>query len=201
MKMLDYPSEQLRIITVEGDSEDDTLATLMNWRKVDKRVHVVRCNTGKPHYGSVVSPERFAVLAEVFNTALDEVDLEWSDYVLFTPSDVRFKADTLSKLLAHKKDMVAPFFWGKDERFHDTWGFATLNGRSFTKFSVFEVDNFSNGDLMEMSTVGGMVLIDSKVLKAGCRYTPEEVDRGLCKMARAKGFSVWADPRTYIEHL
>ena len=197
---LDYPRQQIRIIAVEGDSQDDTRQILSTWYAYDRRVSLLTCNTGKPHYGNVVHPERFAVLAQVFNTALDAVDLDWSDYVVFTPSDVCFGRDILARLMAHDKDMIAPFFWGADGLFHDTWGF-THGGQEFGKFGRDHVSSLYGDAPIEMDTVGGMVLMRADVLRAGCRYTASEVDRGLCKAAKAQGFTVWADPATYIHHL
>lgn len=193
---LDHPLDQLRVICVEGDSRDATPQILGQWAHFHDNVTLLTCDTGKRKYPSIVHPERFAILAQVFNTALDAVDLEWSDYVLFTPSDVLFDRDTLARLLAHEVDMVAPMFWGSDGLFHDTWGF-TRNGQSIGKAK--RTDSYGDA-LLAMDTVGGMVLIRGDVLRAGCRYTASEVDHGLCKMAQAAGFRVWADPTTHIVH-
>lgn len=197
---LDYPLELLRVIAVEGDSADNTPHILADWARFHGNVTVLKCDTGTPHYGSVVHPVRFATLAQVFNTALDAVDLEWSDYVLFTPSDVCFGRDVLTRLLAHDKDMIAPFFWGQDGLFYDTWGFVREDA-SFGKFGKRAAMQMFGDGPVAMDTVGGMALIRSEALRAGCRYTAEEVDRGLCKCARSKGFGVWADPSTSIVHL
>jgi hypothetical protein len=197
---LDYPAARLRFVTVEGDSKDRTLLGLTTWQQLDNRVTLLKCDTGTPQYGSIVHPERFATLAQVFNTALNAVDLAWSDYVLFTPSDVHFKRGVLTRLLAHGKDVISPFFWGRDGLYHDTWAF-TRDGQEFGKFGRDEVSTRFGYAPIEMDTIGGMMLMSVDVLRAGCRYTAEEVDRGLCKAARANGFSVWADPTTHITHL
>lgn len=195
---LDYPADKLHFICVEGDSTDDTWNILQRWCNLDRRVTLLKCDTGKPKYDSVVSAERFKILAQVFNTALDAVDLEWSDYVMFTPSDVLFERDVLLRLLSHQKDLIAPFFWMRMGMFYDIWGFCR-NGVQFVNFPKKNVVLFGD-EPIEMDTVGGMVLMRSEVLKAGCRYTEAEVDRGLCKEAKAKGFTVWADPTTHIVH-
>lgn len=195
---LDYPHAQLRIVCVEGDSVDDTWEYLGDWAQEDKRVTLRKCDTGQRKYPSIVHPDRFALLAQVFNTALDAVDLIWSDYVLFTPSDVRFDADVLTRLLAHEVDMVAPMFWLGDI-FYDVWGMI-YRGENFTHFTrQWAADNFK-GALLEMDTIGGMILMHADVLRAGCRYTPAEVDQGLCREAQAEGFRCWLDTDTHIEH-
>lgn len=191
--------ECLHYVFVEGDSQDDTYQWLFRWSQDDERMNLVKCDTGKPKHGSVVNAERFQVLAQVFNAVLDAVDLDWSDYVLFLPSDIHYEPDLLSRLLAHGAHIIAPFSWTEHGRFFDTWGF-TRHGEEFFQFSQGYARDAFGDQPISMDTVGGTVLIRADVLKAGCRYTPDEVDRGFCKMARAQGFLVWADPTTHVYH-
>lgn len=201
LETLDYPAERLRFVVCEGDSQDDTLALLNRWAMADRRVTVVTKTTGKPRYGSVVHPERFEVLATVFNAALAAVDLDWTDSVLFLPADILYHSDLLRRLLPLIEtpgvDIVAPFVW-MNGQFYDTWGF-TRGGASFAPFRVHIAETFKPGPVA-METVGGTVLIRGDVLRAGARYTVEEVDRGFCKQAAALGFGVWADPCTDVFH-
>jgi hypothetical protein len=137
----------------------------------------------------VVDADRFRVLATVFNAGLNTVDLAWSSHVMFIPADVHHEPDLLSRLLAHDLDLVAPFFWmDRGERFYDTWGFSR-RGEPFTNF-----------ERRQLSGYGDMPIQMDTVLRAGVRYSPEDVDRGLCRAAKAKGFAVWADPTTHISH-
>lgn len=196
---LDYPPERLRLIVVEGDSGDGTPQALREWTDKEKRLTVITCNTGRPHYGSVVDGDRFQVLATVFNAGMEAVDLAWSSHVMFMPSDVEHEPDLLKRLLAHGLDLVAPFFWGPGgECFYDTWGF-TRQGEGFTNFERSQLARYGDKPI-EMDTVGGCILMRAEVLRRGARYRPEDVDRGLCRMARAQGFTVWADPTTHITH-
>lgn len=203
---LDYPAENLRIIAIEGDSTDDTLSQLLAWQDLDERVTVCKCDVNRPKFGSVVHPERFKILAQVFNTGLDEaVAQSWADYVLFTPSDVHWGADVLKRLLSHQKDIIAPMFWTQADRqnnyrFYDIWGFKRKDGEDFPPFVCAWYQTHLPQEPLEMDTVGGMALIKIEVLQAGCRYTPDHVDHGLCKAAQESGFSVWCDPTTHILH-
>lgn len=199
---LDNPYVMLRFVYVEGDSKDSTWEMLREWAQYDDRVTLVKCDTGKPRYGPVVNPERFQVLARVFNEALDAVDLEWTDYVLFLPSDIHYEPDLLSRLLAADKDIVAPFSWTYENgryRFYDVWGFG-CQGKAFTPFTQQAAREVYGDALLQMDMVGGTVLIKSAVLKLGCRYTEKDVDRGLCWDAQRLGFTVWADPATAVYH-
>ena len=194
IEKLEWPSEQLRWVIVEGDSEDDTASILAKWRDVE----VITCNTGIGRRGSIVDAERFRGLSIVSNACIDAVDLEWSDYMLMWPVDITVEPSLLRRLVAHKKDMIAPFVWIHyfgAWRFYDTWAFRA-NGRGFQPFTM----DRKYESPMRMESVGGVNLISSDVLKAGCRYTVTEVDRGLCAMAIDRGFGVWSDPETWVYH-
>ena len=196
---LAHPSAALRLIVVEGDSTDGTAAAVKEWADKEKRLSVVMCNLGAPKYGSVIDPNRFRVLATVFNAGLDAVDLAWSDYVLVLPCDVHYEPDLLDRLMAHNLDIVAPFFWGPGGAwFYDTWGFSR-DGAQFSNFPRTALPNYEGPILMD--TIGGVTLIRADVLRAGVRYSMQDVDRGLCRDARAHGFTVWADPTTHVRHL
>ena len=65
---------------------------------------------------------------------------------------------------------------------------------------VASTEALFGSDLVELETLGGVTLIDADVLRAGVRYSTINVDRGLCEAARAKGFTVWADPTLHVYH-
>lgn len=199
---LDYPDHARRYVFVEGDSKDETARWLQCWAQNDNRMKLIKCDTGKPKYGSVINAERFATLAQVFNAALDAVDLVWSDYVLFLPCDIAYSPDLLNRLLAHSKDIIAPAVWvwnGDRHVFYDTWGH-TKDRKSVGHLTSYEYAARYGSAPIQMDTVGGTVLIRADVLRAGVRYSPEHVDRGLCRAAHLEGFTVWADPSTNVFH-
>lgn len=200
---LDYPADALRFVCVEGDSTDDTPAQLTAWQASDARVTLVRCHTGKPRYGSIVHPERFWVLATVFNAGLDAVDVDWSDFVLFLPSDIIVATDLLTRLTAHDVDLVAPltFLDGppSHRRHYDTWA-AYRNGVPLGAFPEVHTEQLLGRELVEMTRIGGTLLMRAAVVASGCRYTHAEVDHGLCAMATARGFRLWTDPMTRVYH-
>ena len=204
LSALDHPAVNLRMVWVEGDSADDTLIRLQDWQLAwdvvpdERKIQIVQCDTGKPKYGSVVNAERFEVLATVFNAGLAAVDLDWSDYVLFIPSDIEYTPDLLQRLLAHHKDIIAPFVYSNNV-FYDIWAFSR-GGRNFGQFSPDQAQSMFGAKPIEMDTVGGVMLMRYEVIQRGAYYTKTDVDRGLCSMARALGFTVWADPATEVVH-
>ena len=195
---LDWPADDLRIVVCEGDSVDDTRARLYAWAEQDARLRVTVCDTGAPRYGSVVNAARFRNLARVFNAALDAVDLAWSDAVLFAPFDIDYAPSLLRRLAGHGVDMVSPLTW-MGNIFYDTWAL-TQNGVNWCNFTRAWADEHLGDRLIEMTTVGGTVLIDAAILRAGCRYTEAEVDQGLSKCARAHGYQLWADTGMHVYH-
>ena len=196
---LRIPQSQLRLVCVEGDSTDNTLGYLQAWVFERRDMVIVKCDTHRPHYGSVVNAERFETLATVFNAGLNAVDLKWSDYVMFLPSDIEYAPDLIGRLLAHDKDLIAPFMW-MNGRFYDIWGFVDLHGRNFEPFTPDEVVQRYGAKPFQMMMVGGVILMSADVVRKGCRYSTQDVDHGLCRDALARGFTVWADPSTNVFH-
>jgi hypothetical protein len=190
---------------VEGDSVDDTYPLLKFWEtdfpQFDK-VTAIKKDLGVPKYPSSVHPERFRALATTYNVGLDvAVDGDWTDFVFLIPSDLRFDPDVISRLVAHDKPHIAPMYWiqiGQDVVFYDTWGFKDLNGLNWGNFRMSQWTRSQTP--FQMLMAGGPVMLRRDVLDAGCRYTVKEVDNGLCKMIRDRGFSVWCDPTTDVYH-
>lgn len=198
LSALELAGDRLRFVWVEGDSVDNTYAQLAMRRDADDRITLLKCDCGTPRYGSVVNPERFRTLARVFNTALDAVDLEWTDSVLFLPCDIEFDSDLLQLLSLCNLDIIAPFSY-QDGRFYDIWAFRA-DGRNLGPFSELQSFYHFGARPVLLDSVGGTVLINVAVLRAGCRYTSDEVDVGLCKAARAAGFSVYGHPGVQVYH-
>lgn len=198
MSTLDYPPELLRFVFVENDSTDGTYEMLADWAADDERITLLKEDTGRRLYPSIVNAERFEIMAHVFNWGLEAVDYEWTDYVLFLPCDIRFGPDLLARLLAHKSPVVSPFVF-QNGVFYDIWAFSR-NGHNFLPFAEGSTAHLFGDALIEMETMGGVTLIDADVLRAGVRYSTEDVDRGFMTAARAAGFSVWADPTLHVYH-
>jgi len=197
---LDYPKERLHVVLVEGDSTDNTWQLAANWVKGNSYASLIKYDTGRQKYGSVVLTERFTHLADVFNHCIEAADLEWSDYIVFTPSDIIFNNQIIKELASRKCDLIAPMYWqdGQD-RFYDIWGF----NHAYIGFGGYPHDWYERAlprEPVKMETIGGMIMMKADVLRRGARYGKEDVDHGLCKSAQTLGFNVWCDPTTNIYH-
>lgn len=188
----------LRFAFLENDSTDRTYDLLQSWAAIDPRVALAKRDTGGPLYPSIVHADRFRIMGMVFNWTLDLVDLTWSDYVLFLPCDIAFAPDMLERLLAHRTPIVAPFVF-QNGLFYDIWAFSR-NGHNFMPFPEEVTERRFGTEIIELDTLGGVTLIDADVLRAGARYSEEDVDRGFCRHAKQLGFSVWADPTVHVYH-
>ena len=184
---------------VEGDSVDETPGMLGAWAGHDERVKIVTHNAGLPRYASIANADRFLVMASVINAGIDVADLLWSDYVMTLPADIQIEPDLAKRLTAWNRDIIAPMVW-MDGWFYDTWAFRYADGGRLGA----ERDRWEKEDKpqepFEMGSVGGTNMISAAVLRAGCRYTKDAVDMGLCAWARELGFHVWADPTTHVIH-
>ena len=195
---MDYPPEQLRMAFLENDSTDGTYGLLKSWAGLDHRITLEKRDTHGTLYGSIVNADRFRIMGTVFNWALDLVDYEWTDYVLFMPCDIVFSPDLLWRLLEHRANIVAPFVF-QNGVFYDIWAFSR-RGANFPPFAEASTAELFGENLVQMDTLGGVTLIDADVLRAGVRYSTVNVDRGLCEAARALGYTVWADPTLHVYH-
>lgn len=115
-----------------------------------------------------------------------------ASHLLFLDSDMRFPEDTLDRLLAHDKDIVAG---NSVQRTAPQWWNARLNGQS--------VSSVGRTGLEKVDSVGcGVMLIRLgvfNVLRRPWFDTPYDgqthlgEDITFCKVARSAGFEIWID--------
>ena len=199
-----YGENSLRLVVVEGDSMDATRSVVADWVAGRWWAELSLCDTGLPLFGSVVDPVRFRGLATVFNHGLQRVHGDWTDYAMLLPVDVSVTPDDFCRLVQRAVSLalnvVSPFVF-QGLAFYDIWAFVGLDGVPFWGFPPSMTGALYGQQPVQMSSVGGAMLFSKAVLRAGVRYDLGDVDRGFCRAAREKGFSVWADPTVMVEHL
>lgn len=142
-----------------------------------------------PAIGSIIVNNRTLLVHKAAETK--------ATHILFIDSDMRFPADTLERLLAHKKDIVAANY---RQRTRDLW-----TARKQDKW----VDSTGKEGLEEVDTVGfGAMLINMNVFTSKLRAVPPNAfsmpfdnstgifvgeDVYFCTVARDKGYKVWID--------
>jgi hypothetical protein len=120
----------IHLIVAEGDSTDDTYASLdERLRPSDK---LLKVDHGGRHYGSIDHPARWADIAKVA-TAITAEFSHLSDAFIWVESDLVWNFSAMSQLLADLETVpaVAPMVMAGDStRFYDTYGFRK-NGQRF----------------------------------------------------------------------
>lgn len=193
---------KLDLIFVEGDSLDDTWAKLLVLATCNDDIRAIKFETHLPRFGSVVDAARFAALASIFNAGLGALDLEHIDYALMLPIDIIASADLVARLVGYDLPLVSPLVFNQSTGlFYDTWAFENKHNGWLGPFHKDDTARvFPESYPVPMNTIGGTMLMQVDVLRAGVRYTSLEVDRGLCREAAARGFTCWADPTTRVFH-
>jgi len=86
--------------------------------------------------------------------------------------------------------------------FYDTWGFRGLDGARFTNEAPYHRD-FRAHDLVELSSVGSVVLFKRAVFDRGVRFRGEYENgllAGVNQDARRLGFKTFMDSRVAVLH-
>lgn len=198
-----YPPQSLKYVFVEGDSKDNTYKRLIEWKGPHSNVVVKKVDTGKPYHGSVVHPERFKVLAQVANAAIEEMN-DSVDYILWLESDLIIGNNLINSLVKCNKDIVAPFVYCgikktiETTHFYDTWAFRK-NGQLFTAGYPF-LKGLKFNKLFKVDSAGSVLLVKAEIVRKGARFTDKEAIVGFCYGAREMGYEVWAAPHIGVGH-
>ncbi|MDZ4772694.1 MAG: hypothetical protein SGI72_06110 [Planctomycetota bacterium] len=191
------PDIELAFSFVEGDSSDDTLARLKAWRDQDARVSLAKLDV-EPVADFDDRVKKWALLG---NVALETALATDCTHVLWCESDLALPHDLLEQLVASDVDIVAPaiFLGGM---FYDTWGFRGLDGVRFTNVAPYHRD-FRPHELVELASVGSVVLFKRAVFDRGVRFRGEYENgllAGVNQDARRAGFQTFMDSRVAVLH-
>jgi cellulose synthase/poly-beta-1,6-N-acetylglucosamine synthase-like glycosyltransferase len=81
-----WSEDRLFHVCVEGDSTDGTFKALLQYQS--EKVRVIKKNTNKPKWGSVIDSERFRVLAGLWNIAIEAARKFKPDYYFILDGDI-----------------------------------------------------------------------------------------------------------------
>lgn len=221
LRALDYPRELLSVGCLESDSSDDTWAELQRCLPLLERDGFRRVTLLKKDFGYIIPPgmvrsapsiqaQRRSILARSRNHLLFGAlrDEEW---VLWLDSDVvEYPNDILQRLLAAGKDIVTP------NCVIDPGGMV-FDANAWRDRGMLHLDDLrSEGDLVELDTVGGtMLLVRADLHRDGLIFPPyyyglghpkaregqgEIETEGLGIMAYDMGHRCWGMPHLEIRH-
>ncbi len=174
---LSYPPERLSLGLLEGDSQDDTWAALLNhlpaWRARYRRAQAWQQPFGyilppdRPRWDDSVQLQRRAVLAKSRNALLFRA-LADEDWVLWLDVDViEYPADIIQRLLATGKDIVQPHCV-------KAYGGPSFDRNAWRDQGRLHLDDLrAEGPLVRLDAVGGaMLLVRAAAHRAGLVFPP-----------------------------
>lgn len=179
-----------RITWIYGRSKDQTLELIKTWSEETKHETDLWL---EPPMKAHTAHQIGAVYGE-FQEIMTEGDE--SHFLLIDCDIMRFPPDLISRLMAHDKDIIAPYVWEDGyvpDKFFDTYCFR-YKGARFHPF-----DPPDPGKPFQLDSIGTCYLAKREAFA----FTPygERPHRSFCQAAKEMGFEVWADPTTKIYHL
>ena len=191
--------------------------------KVNKRILIgiptaknIEPETFKSIYDLVIPDGYDATFQYFFGYNIDQVRnliADWVvngfDYLFSVDSDISFAPDTLSKLLAHDRDVVSGLYIQRKPGQHilEIYEHTPTGGVINMPYGKLK-----DRELVEIAGCGfGCVLVKAEVMRTigypqfkyhsainHANTVSEDVD--FCKKARDKGFKLWADPSVLCRH-
>ena len=221
LRTLTYPRELLSVGCLESDSSDDTWAELREFGPALEREGFRRVTILKKDFGYIIPAglvrsapsiqwERRSILARSRNHLLFGA-LRDEDWVLWLDVDViEYPRDIIHRLLAAGKDILVPHC------VKDYGGF-TFDCNAWRDRGRLHLDDLrGEGDLVELDTVGGaMLLVRADLHRDGLIFPPfpygaghpaaregqgEIETEGLGIMAMDMGYRCWGMPNLEVRH-
>lgn len=210
----------VRVIAVEGDSDDDTERDLGRMAELwQVPLELVKHDHGKRHFGSTEEPERLEALTGVMKAGLQKVRYVapkaadelppgyevMDDVVLYVESDLLWKPHEVGSIIdiaverREDFDIVAPLIFA-GEAFYDIWGFVGLDGERFEPFAPYH-SSLRGDELVEISSCGSCFAVRAAaVAKVGTKFAGVEGLRSFCAAARKKKLRIGVAPQFRVDH-
>jgi len=174
-----------RIVLSYGESSDETLQILKEWKKnsnleIEVYKEPAMLIPSIPVSGALIAP-----VYRDFQTLISE------DYFLLLDCDVvEAPKNLIEALLKHKVDLVAPCVWikGRPNWFYDTYAFR-LNGY---RFHPFNPPCKGKKELLQVDSVGTCYLATSKCFLDG-EFSNPHPHIQFCNSIRKKGYKIFVD--------
>lgn len=196
---------RLSFVWGEGDSTDDTKATLLaacyRFRAV-----VVDCAHGGPKFGSVINAQRFRQLAHVGKRIFAAIP-EDADVVVYVESDLIWESATVLALIERVASgeyaVVAPMVylrrdgWPADS-FYDGFCFRAED-RHFAHYRPYH-PVYRTDQSFQVDSVGSCVVMRGKIARS-LTFDEQTIFPDLCGQIRASGNAIYVDPTVACYHL
>jgi hypothetical protein len=129
----------------------------------------------------------------------------WGDFALMLESDLLYQPDLLRSLIERRPDwadIFAPMIWipvNGALRFYDIWAYR-IKGEMFQPTSPEWYFAHYGSGLLEVDSVGSVVLFKMNLIAEGLRLGETDCVLGMCNEARQRGYRIFVDPTISILH-
>lgn len=193
-------SVTLRLILAEGDSTDSTYAALLARAMADNvDADIFKREHGGPTFGSVEDAQRWRQISYVMDGVLERIP-ERTDVFVWVESDLVWDAATLTLLIDHVRqgrDAVAPLSLMRGGGMYDTWGHRK-NGQRFSVSPPYHPE--VGTELTTLDSAGSCIVTRGDIARQTRCLPVEDGIVGWCTDIRAKGYTLWLDPRVAVVH-
>lgn len=208
---------RINLSMVEGDSVDNTLDELLDWGQerasLGGRQSILHCDTNTPYHGSVVNPERFAILSRLANLAVDAYDGE--DYFMWMESDIIWWPDLpLILMKAHQSlglEAQAPMTLIQGTtRFYDVWAFRYGNEQINPQPNPYGPGCFAwdypyhpvydENKPFSLDSAGTCLFVSRKVMETQPKFGVQEAIVDFTRDIAERGFQLWGNPKACVWH-
>lgn len=190
----------VRLISVEGDSSDDTRESLHRYAKnYGMQMQLVDRSHGKRDFGSTEEHDRLETLSWVGNGGLEAVS-DTDDLVLYVESDLVWDPGTIKRLmdrLSPGVDIVSPLVFA-GQHFYDVFCYRDIDGNRFAPFYPYS-RGLDICTWAEVSSVGSCLVMPAEIAQT-IRIPGAEVLIGFCRVAREAGHHIFVDAAERIYH-
>jgi hypothetical protein len=203
--------DDLYCVWGEGDSRDNTRAMLED--ALSERDTLLDVSHGGPKYGSVVHPERFRQLANIWNDIFDAIydpgpnfeNIKRSpDAVIFLESDLIWEPATLIALIDHLADYpaIAPMVYLRRQgygqnAFYDRWA-ARMNGQQFALYPPY-CAGWPYAEPFRVDSMGTCLAMRGEYASQTV-WSEENLIVGICMQIEMLAGSIWIDPNLEVYH-
>lgn len=200
-RLLSERGDAVRVITVEGDSSDDTWARLQRMTEAPRAKVPLTCikrEHGGPKWGSVDVADRWKALSWCCNGVMEAIQ-DSDDALVYVESDLLWDPTTMRALLDHLRTVpaVASMCFTRAGHFYDTWGHRK-GGIPFGPFPPYHPGLAPEG-LTEIDSAGSCIVMRGSVARVA-RFGPDDCVLGLGRSIREQGFALYVDPQLRVVH-
>lgn len=197
--LVDQADQRVRVLCVEGDSQDGTYDGLRAYG-----FDVLKVEHGGPRFGSVDNPVRWRQIAAVCNVLLAAMvrEQEPNEPAVYVESDLLWQPETMMRLVANLDVVPAcatMSLRAGTNTFYDSWGTRGLDGTHYQWAPPHHQDLVGATSLIPIESAGSCFALRADVLPL-VQFSPVTCIRGVGETLRQNGHDLYIDPKLAVYH-